>query len=610
MFTSFGFTSQLVNVIHPGDTHVPIESQYFLASRHDIDDFEDALKKDSLFQPVRKKLLNIGNFNKSAWIKIELINTSSQEEFKFEFKGMYADSLRYLIVKSGQVIKEYPKKGLCFPQNNTREYLVSKPSYFYDLTLPTGDSVDVYIHCIVNNGHFTSSQTIWTPSGFELRKRNIRVKTTFLLLCGGFALLVLIVALTFYLFTKDQIHLYYIGFILANVGNLMLIANFFSVKIIERNLFFGQNYSDVFGLLQIIFGLQYTIHFLKLRQETPRVYNFLKVIVWSTVVTAFFTLFLRSFDIVLEITFYVIKIKLIFVTFFSIGLGIYLIIKKNLMARYFVVAYLPLLYFVTHYFLMIFNFTENARSISWEFVIFVEILVLTIAMAHRYYLIGKKSIEYQKTINRQQKEQIQEIISAQEKERGRIARELHDGVMQEIGSVIMRLRAFSGKSKTHENEEIRLIEESLENSNRYLRNVSHQMMPRALEELGIVPATKQMIESAFKYTAIEHSFESFNIDNRPTKEIEVTIYRIIQELINNVIKHSQAKKVVVQIYQVAESLMIIFEDDGIGFDKSKLNEGMGLRNIKSRLELVLGCIEHQSSPHLGTLVTIRVPNKG
>jgi signal transduction histidine kinase len=199
------------------------------------------------------------------------------------------------------------------------------------------------------------------------------------------------------------------------------------------------------------------------------------------------------------------------------------------------------------------------------------------------------------------------IIEAQEEERSKIARELHDGVVQQIGSVILKSRNLFSKKNLIEEKESQELLKNLENSNQDLRNISHQMMPRALKELGIIPALNDLLEGSLGLSDIKYSLEHFNIDKRLPQKIEVTIYRITQELINNIIKHSNAKVVSVQLLNTNNTAVLIVEDNGIGFTSKKNKKGIGLLNISSRLDMVNGDVNFEPSPKSGTLVTIKIP---
>lgn len=589
---------EFVHVLGEGFEHVSLKQRYLWSSRLDTMTVNQALGYPQYFEAINQERLHLGNFNDVGWIKIHLTNHSSEEQFLLEFDETYLDTLRMFVVQSNEVMKEYAPLGLQFPSNRTREYLSINPSYLFPIHISKGDTISIFMHCTINKGTLQVGHELWTVEAYDIRKKEIRSQTTYLFLLIGFSSLVTLIALVFFIFTKDTLQLYYAGFIIANVGNIVLMADFFSAKTFEKYFLFGINYTDAFGLAQVFFGLQYVIHFLHVKEKAPIMYKVMRVFVWAAVINALLTLFLHQVEWVEVLVFNLLTLELLFAMLACMVVAVYLSSKGDLMARYFVVAYLPLLYFVGHYFALIWELTNKERTLSWESFIFFEIFVLTLAMAHRYYLIGKKNIEYQKTINRQQKDQIRHIITAQEKERGRIAKELHDGVVQEIGSVILGIR--------HNQDKEGLLH-ALENSSRDLRTLSHRMMPKTLHELGLVAASRQMMMTALQYAKIEHTFESFNFDQRPSEIIEITLYRILQELVNNLIKHSQASFVSIQYFVIDDSIMLVFSDDGIGMDSDTVNEGMGLRNIHSRLEMVSGSVSVEPNEPQGTTFTIRVP---
>lgn len=246
---------------------------------------------------------------------------------------------------------------------------------------------------------------------------------------------------------------------------------------------------------------------------------------------------------------------------------------------------------------------ELSKSKIWTFVLFGGLIILAF-LSFAIFQTNKR--KHQLAIANQKEKSLQSIVLAEEKERARIARELHDGVVQQIGSIILKSRnLFSKKNLIKDDESLALLE-NLENSNKDLRNISHQMMPRALSELGLIPAIDDLLKGSLHYADIEYTFEHFNVKERLPEKIEITLYRITQELINNIIKHSKAKSVNVQLINSDENILLLIEDDGIGIDKSKSKKGIGFSNIKSRLEMINGEANFDKSSEKGTLVTVRI----
>ncbi|MFY9242198.1 MAG: sensor histidine kinase [Polaribacter sp.] len=250
--------------------------------------------------------------------------------------------------------------------------------------------------------------------------------------------------------------------------------------------------------------------------------------------------------------------------------------------------------------------TELALSKTQNW-IYILLTFLAIAAGIFFAISQRTKRKNQEAILKQKELGFKAIIEAQEEERSKIARELHDGVVQQIGSIILKSRNLFSKKNVIDEKKSNELLDSLENSNQELRNISHQMMPRALKELGIIPALSDLLVSSLGFADIHYNLEHFNINARLPQKIEVTIYRITQELINNIIKHSKATEVSVQLFNSNNNIILIVEDNGVGFVVKNSKKGIGLLNISSRLDLVNGNVNFEPSTKSGTLVTIKIP---
>jgi signal transduction histidine kinase len=208
---------------------------------------------------------------------------------------------------------------------------------------------------------------------------------------------------------------------------------------------------------------------------------------------------------------------------------------------------------------------------------------------------------------------LRSIIQATEDERKRIAKDLHDGIVQSLTGLSLRMQKQSNSEKAKSsglNEELNSTRSILDESIAEVRGISHQMMPRVLGEMGLIPALADMLQKSLGLTEIEYEFEHHNIDEqRFTESIEISLYRICQELINNIIKHSEAKAVSVQLLKTKTHLVLVVEDNGKGFEWADADNrnGIGLMNINSRAQAINGEVNYEPSPQQGTVATIRVP---
>jgi signal transduction histidine kinase len=133
------------------------------------------------------------------------------------------------------------------------------------------------------------------------------------------------------------------------------------------------------------------------------------------------------------------------------------------------------------------------------------------------------------------------------------------------------------------------------------------MMPRILQEEGLVPAIYDMLEKSFKFSQVEWAFEQFGLNERYPERLEISLFRICQELINNIIKHSEANKVHIQLIQNQGYIILFVEDNGRGFTSEKRDKGIGLLNIATRLKNLRGEFTMEPSPESGLTATVRIP---
>jgi signal transduction histidine kinase len=145
-----------------------------------------------------------------------------------------------------------------------------------------------------------------------------------------------------------------------------------------------------------------------------------------------------------------------------------------------------------------------------------------------------------------------------------------------------------------------------------LKNISYDLKPRLLEIHGLIPALRLMVEQVSSSEGIKGTFEHFDVTTLKPR-LEITIFRICQELINNIIKHSRAGFFSIQISQDDKSIKLIVDDNGIGFEKPRTSyddsklRGMGLISISERVEAFKGEISIDSTPGNGTVVAIEFP---
>nr|WP_294794817.1 sensor histidine kinase [uncultured Mucilaginibacter sp.] len=211
----------------------------------------------------------------------------------------------------------------------------------------------------------------------------------------------------------------------------------------------------------------------------------------------------------------------------------------------------------------------------------------------------------------QQDQLTKAVIEAEEHERKRIGSDLHDGIGQLFSTVKLNLNGLFGRIKVDQEADRFLIEKTLalvDESCKEVRHISHQMMPNMLLKSGIASDVKSFIEK-IDSEALKVNFEAIGFKNKLEDNVEIVLYRVIQESVNNVIKHAKATELEIKLVRSANEIIAIVKDNGVGFnvaDKDKV-AGIGLKNIATRIEYLKGTVEYISAPGLGTSVNVTVP---
>jgi two-component system, NarL family, sensor kinase len=203
---------------------------------------------------------------------------------------------------------------------------------------------------------------------------------------------------------------------------------------------------------------------------------------------------------------------------------------------------------------------------------------------------------------------VDSMLQGQEEERSRLAKDLHDGLGGLLSGVKFSLRNMKDNLMiTPDN--MAVFERSLDmldTSIKELRRVAHNMMPELLTKFGLDEALKEYCTTVNATNLLSVKYQSVGMDARIEKSAEIIIYRIIQELLNNILKHAAAKSATVQLVKDEGRLSIIVEDDGKGFDVGLLknSKGAGLTSIQSRVDYLKGQLDIHSAPDRGTLINI------
>ncbi len=230
------------------------------------------------------------------------------------------------------------------------------------------------------------------------------------------------------------------------------------------------------------------------------------------------------------------------------------------------------------------------------------------------YISQKKFLADQKNIQLEQEKQlvaVSSILEGQEAERSRMAKDLHDGLGGMLSGIKLNLSSMKGNMIIHETD-AQLFTKSisqLDSAIAEMRRVAHNMMPEALLKFGLGEAIQDYCDGINESNIVKMKYTQLGLQQPLEKSTEVILYRIVQELCNNAIKHAAAKNIFIQLTKHERGITLTVEDDGKGFDTNLLAKikGAGLQNVQSRVDYLKGILNIESEAGKGTSVNIEIP---
>lgn len=257
--------------------------------------------------------------------------------------------------------------------------------------------------------------------------------------------------------------------------------------------------------------------------------------------------------------------------------------------------------------------TNNFYALIILSIILIVILLLFLLRQRTKRMLEKEK-SYKLAIEKEKQHAkisaLTSLLDGQEKERERLARDLHDGLGGLLSATKLQLSDLLDKKNEIKNEELKVISDHIDFAINKLRKVSHNLMPDLIIKYGLEVALKEFA-IRMKNNNLEIHVNFLSYTNTLETEKQLFVYRIIQELVNNAIKHAQAKHIIIQLVEETNLYQITVEDDGIGFEVNNLEfkNSAGFLNIQSRIHFLKGTFEIHSEKNLGTSFEFNFPKK-
>jgi signal transduction histidine kinase len=208
---------------------------------------------------------------------------------------------------------------------------------------------------------------------------------------------------------------------------------------------------------------------------------------------------------------------------------------------------------------------------------------------------------------------LEKVITAQEKERKRISRELHDETSQALTSLMVGLKVLAGAASLQEVQEkasqLRAVAAQTLDS---VHRLALELRPSVLDDLGLMAAIQRHVKDWGENVGMSVDFQVTGLDRRLAPQVETTVYRVVQEALTNVARHAEAQNVSVLLEYRGDSVVCIVEDDGRGFDVRRVLEAkdmrrLGLYGMQERISLAGGKLAVESTVSVGTTVFVEIP---
>jgi len=261
------------------------------------------------------------------------------------------------------------------------------------------------------------------------------------------------------------------------------------------------------------------------------------------------------------------------------------------------------------------NIIQTKNNINAALISGIILLLFVALLVYRNFRNRHKILKQSEELKMQKIQELENekqliaarsLLQGQEEERTRLARDLHDGVGGLLSGVKLSMSNMKGNFFLSEENALAMsnVIMQLDQSIAELRRVSHNMMPESLIKYGLKEALENYCETLNISGKIKVQLQAYGMEERMEQSNEIVAYRMVQELLNNVIKHADAKNVLIQLVRKQDHFTLTVEDDGKGFDPKEISSGAGLQNIKARAEYLNGTLDIVSSRGEGTSVTI------
>lgn len=541
---------------------------------------------------------NFGIANSTFWAFFLVSNKSNQSKSYFiHIDNFLMDTTRCYEVEGESFLRFIGEAGDYIPFG-TR--VVQNRNILYPFQLAPGQTKSFLVSVFKDQSSISLPIKVWNQNAFYVKdtKETIAYGVYF-----GVLVLILIYSLFMFITLRKYFVLYYFLYVLF-FGLFQLNHLGFAYEYLWPNLWFMSNYGFwMLGVAMIVFFIKFSQTFTRLKDVFKPLSIYFNIIVYLliTLLVAILSLHnLLSEYTTFAKTFYYYMLIGAIVGF--VIMAIIMLRNATVEGNYFAIAFSALLSFGLVYILRELGFapynwfTQNALLMGS----IVEILLFSLGIAHIIYLAYRERQSLAEKLQGQQEALMIATVEAEENERQRISSELHDSV----GSQLSFLKVSLERSTATNNFDG--IVEQIDGVANTVRRISHEMTPVVLKVDGLKAAVTNLVEKVNISSNTDFKLEWIDFPTNLPEIKTIAIYRIIQEAINNIIKHSESEKAYIQLLGYTDEVVLMVEDTGVGFDTDQAS-GFGLKNIENRVAQLKGTLDISSNKGEGASLVVSFP---
>jgi signal transduction histidine kinase len=558
-----------------------------------LSDFDKVLNADSsrFLRNTLSHEIDYGVTRTRGWCAFVVRNESDQQEWILRIQHSRVDTAQLYGVRANKQVQRFPMTGHF--QTVTERPVHALP-FAYAVSINKGETVTFYLFTERQYGRHAAVLNLQAEENFENYEYGFNIVLG--IVCG-MVILAAFVGFFLFVFVRQRLYIYYSVYALSFLFVLMAdtglaqAVRFFPIDQTVVNGFTMIAYYWMGGCLGI-----FTIELLRLKEYGKAwMYWFGTIMSYSFCVIALLLLFpalpefLRS-GFIAASYYLAVTVNIFILYILSIS-----VVKKEpivyfYMAGFYFTSLIALLLTLSDFHII--YFPAHNKDIYFLTPL-VEILFVAIGIGVHFSRTLKERVNVQLALNETQ----DQIITIQEDERRRIAQDLHDDVGNSLAAI---------KNMVIHKRETVSVEKEIDNIITTVRSISHDLMPVDFNEFSLVDIITHNVDKFKDHPtlALELDYTGKAIKLKPLTEL--VIYRIINELITNIYKHSKASKAFIQLIYQEKSLVVTVEDNGTGIKKSKIEEGIGMRSIRLRSEYIQAKLKIESDDK-GTLIILEVP---